>query len=55
MRAYTKLRVGDSVSFEDDIPSVNDADKMDFAAPANETEPETIQFDNNNNQEEEIF
>lgn len=55
MRAYTKLRVGDGVSFEDDMPSPEAGDAT-FAVPENEQQgQETVTFDGTDNSEGEIF
>ncbi|MDR1348299.1 MAG: recombinase RecT [Prevotellaceae bacterium] len=55
MRAYTKLRVGDGVSFEDDMPDA-EAEDATFAVPENEqARQETVTFDNTDDNEGEIF
>jgi recombinational DNA repair protein RecT len=55
MRAYTKLRVGESVSFEEDIPNMEDEETA-FTEPSNvRHEESTVTFNDTNNDEEDIF
>ncbi|MDR2652290.1 MAG: recombinase RecT [Prevotellaceae bacterium] len=58
MRSYTKLRVGEGVSFEEDIDTAeaNETDDNPFGDNTNETvNVETVSFGGNENDLEEIF